>query len=102
MNKASGYILKTDGTNADGIWSLVINSDQLISQMMLLYMGRSIEVKFPIPDISLDVFRSFIAGDLKAYLDIIDSNSDIAGGIRIFVNLKRIDIGDQTFTLPNS
>ena len=101
VNRATWYILKTDGTNADGIWSLVINSDELISQMMLLYMGRTIEVKFPIPDISLDVLRSFIAGDLKAYLDIIDSNSDITGGIRIFVNLKRIDIGDQTFILPN-
>ena len=102
VNRASWYILKTDGTNADGIWSLVINSDQLISQIMLLYMGRTIEMKFQSQDISVGLLQSFIARDLKSYLDIIDSNSDIPWGIRVFANLRRIDIGDQTFILPNT
>ncbi len=100
VNQALGYIQKKDGSIAEGSWSLVFTDENTVSQIMILYSGRSIEIKSQEPTMSTDILKELMKNGLKPYMDIIDSNSDIAGNVRIFLNNKRIDIGDQQFKLP--
>ncbi len=99
VNQAPWKILKTDGSVVDSFWSLVFVDEDALSQVIFSYAWRTIEVKFSDQTVTADTIRTLFRSTLKQYIDIIDSNSDIPGNIRIFISLKKIDIGDHSFSL---
>lgn len=99
VKNAPGYLKKMDGSLALGTWNMTFLDENSVSQIFLFYNGRSIEVKFATPNTDLESFKLLQTTTLKPYLDILDSNSDIAGNVRIFINLKRIDIDEKTFII---
>ena len=68
---------KTDGSVAEGYWSVTFLDESNISQILLQYAGRVSEIKFQNENIDVETFRLLQTETLKPYLDIIESNSDV-------------------------
>ena len=100
VNNALGYMNKTDGSVAEGYWSVTFLDESNISQILLQYAGRVSEIKFQNENIDVETFRLLQTETLKPYLDIIESNSDVEWNVRVLIGLKRVDIGEQSFRIP--
>lgn len=90
---------KNDGSDAECSWTLTFLDEKHISQIFLQYNSRAIEIKLPNENIDIETFRLLQNTTLKPYLDILDSNSDISGNVRVLIGYKRLDIGEQTFRI---
>ena len=99
VRNASWTVKKNDGSSAECRWTLTFLDEKNISQVFLQYNSRGIEIKFPNENIDIETFRLLQNITLKPYLDILDSNSDISGNVRVLIGYKRLDIGEQTFRI---
>jgi hypothetical protein len=99
VTNALGYMKKTDGSVAEGYWSVTFLDESNISQILLQYAGRVSEIKFQNENIDVETFRLLQTETLKPYLDIIESNSDVVWNVRILIGLKRVDIGEQSLRI---
>ncbi len=99
VKNALWTVKKNDGTDAQCYWTLTYLDEKNISQIFLQYNSRSLEIKLPNQNIDLETFKLLKNTTLKPYLDILDSNSDISGDVRILLGYKRLDIGEQTYRI---
>ncbi len=99
VRNALWTVKKLDGTDSECSWTLTFLNDKNISQIFLQYNSRNIEIKLPSQTIDIEGFRLIKNTTLKNYLDILDSNSDVSGDVRMLLGYKRLDIGEQTYRI---